>query len=64
MIALRDYQASFVNDALNAYRKGATSICGVLPCGAGKTVIAAKLAQNVISATGKTSYSWFIAESL
>ena len=53
MIALRDYQASFVNDALNAYRKGATSICGVLPCGAGKTVIAAKLAQNVISATGK-----------
>lgn len=44
-MTLRNYQKTFVNDVLNAYHRGSKAVCGVLPCGAGKTVVAAKLAE-------------------
>lgn len=46
-MTLRDYQKAFVRDIMQAYARGSRSICGVMPCGAGKTVVAAAMAEDV-----------------
>ena len=45
---LRDYQIQFVEDFRQALAEGDRYCVGVLPTGAGKTVIAAQIAQNVV----------------
>jgi superfamily II DNA or RNA helicase len=45
---LRDYQTQFVDDFRHALAQGDRYCVGVLPTGAGKTVIAAQIAKNVV----------------
>ena len=45
---LRDYQIQFVEDFRQALAEGDRYCVGVLPTGAGKTVIAAQIAKNVV----------------
>lgn len=44
--SLRPYQEAVVEQARNAYRRGYKTPCIVLPCGAGKSCIAAELAKK------------------
>ena len=37
-IELRDYQKKFIDDIRNEFAHGHRAVCGVMPCGAGKTV--------------------------
>lgn len=46
MIQLRDYQEKLYNNAKNAYRNGNQRVLCVAPCGAGKTYLFAKMAEN------------------
>lgn len=41
MIRLREYQEKFINDVRDQFRLGHHRVCGVAPCGAGKTVLSA-----------------------
>lgn len=43
---LREYQINLIDEVRNAYRKGYRSPCIVLPCGGGKSVIAAEIAKQ------------------
>ena len=43
---LREYQKEIINNVKNAYRKGKTAPCIVLPCGGGKSVIVAEIAKK------------------
>ncbi len=45
----RDYQLKFVDDFRQAVAEGDRCCVGVLPTGAGKTVIASKIAERVVS---------------
>ena len=38
---LRDYQQKFIDDIRHSFAEGNHCVCGVAPCGSGKTVIAA-----------------------
>ena len=38
-ITLRDYQKKFIDDVKKQFAKGFKRVCGVAPCGAGKTVM-------------------------
>lgn len=41
MITLRDYQKKFIGDLRREFAHGKRRVCGVMPCGAGKTVAVA-----------------------
>ena len=47
MIALREYQTTFLQDVSAKWAKGARRVCGCLPTGAGKTVVGAEGARRV-----------------
>lgn len=46
MIRLRDYQETLYSDAREAFRQGHHRVLVVAPCGAGKTYLFAKMAEN------------------
>lgn len=46
MITLRDYQENLYQKTRNAFKKGARRVLVVAPCGAGKTFLFAKMAEN------------------
>jgi len=45
---LRPYQNDLIEKARNAYRHGARAPCIVLPCGGGKSVIVADIANLLL----------------
>jgi superfamily II DNA or RNA helicase len=45
-IKLRDYQINLINDVAKAWRAGYKKPCIVLPCGGGKSIIAADMAKR------------------
>ena len=45
-IKLRQYQIKFLNEILDKFAEGHTSICGVAPCGAGKTIMTGSLIKK------------------
>ena len=49
-IKLREYQIKFLNDILEKFAEGHTSICGVAPCGAGKTIMTGSLIKKFYDA--------------
>ena len=46
MITLRDYQENLYIKTQNAFRNGSRRVLVVAPCGAGKTFLFAKMAEN------------------
>lgn len=46
MITLRDYQETLYQKTRNAFKQGARRVLVVAPCGAGKTFLFAKMAEN------------------
>ena len=48
MLALRDYQKDVVQRVRAAFARGHRRVCAVLPCGAGKTVLAAAMARGAL----------------
>ena len=36
---LRPYQRQFIDDVAYEFQQGKTRVCGVAPCGAGKTIM-------------------------
>ena len=46
---LRDYQIKFAGDIRQSYVKGHKRVCGVAPCGAGKTVVAAWIIKQALA---------------
>lgn len=57
MIKLRKYQEDFINNLRKAIIDGNTSICAVLPTGAGKTIITGAMIKSAIQ---KQKKCWFI----
>ncbi|CAB4140278.1 SSL2 DNA or RNA helicases of superfamily II [uncultured Caudovirales phage] len=57
MIALRDYQQAMIDDAREAYRRGARSVLLNLPTGGGKTVTASHI---VHSSAMKGKVCWWL----
>lgn len=55
-IKLRTYQEDAINKAREAYREGNNSVCLVLPCRSGKTVIAAYIAKRNTDAKRKVLF--------
>ena len=47
-IKLRPYQIKFLNEVLEKFAEGHTSICGVAPCGAGKTIMTGSLIKKFV----------------
>ena len=47
-IKLRPYQVKFLNEVLDSFAQGHTSVCGVAPCGAGKTIMAGSLVKKFV----------------
>ena len=45
-VRLRDYQIKFLNEILDRFAEGHASICGVAPCGAGKTIMTGSLIKK------------------
>ena len=45
-IKLRPYQIKFLNEVLEKFSEGHTSVCGVAPCGAGKTIMTGSLIKK------------------
>ena len=45
-IKLRPYQIKFLNEILDRFAEGHTSVCGVAPCGAGKTIMTGSLIKK------------------
>ena len=45
---LRPYQQKFIDDIQAVWDKGVKRVCGVAPCGAGKTVMAAAIVKSAI----------------
>lgn len=58
MIKLRKYQEDFINDLRKAIVDGNTSICAVLPTGAGKTIITGAMIKSALEQ--KQKKCWFI----
>ena len=56
---LRDYQLNIIEDTRNSFRIGRKRPLVVLPCGAGKTVCFADMAQKHISLNSNNSV-WFL----
>lgn len=56
---LRDYQEEVIEETRNAFRKGYKAPCVVLPCGGGKTVCFAYMANEHIK-MDKNHYVWFL----
>jgi superfamily II DNA or RNA helicase len=56
-VILRKYQSEFLEMVKQEMRKGKTSVLSVLPCGAGKSIIAADIAR---AATGKGNRVLFV----
>lgn len=54
-IELRDYQSKFIDGVKKSLEKG-ESVCGVAPCGAGKTVMAAQLVKDIVSNGGSVIF--------
>ena len=48
ILILRPYQQKFIDDVNNEFDKGVKRVCGVAPCGAGKTVMAAAIVKSAI----------------
>ncbi len=46
MFELRPYQKDFIADIRNAFREGHKRVCGVMPCGAGKTLATADMTKK------------------
>lgn len=44
---LREYQQKLINDIKNTFKEGKKSVCAVLGCGGGKSVIQASIAKSV-----------------
>ena len=52
MFELRSYQKDFIADIRNEFLKGHKRVCGVMPCGAGKTLAIAEITKK-LAAEGK-----------
>lgn len=57
---LRDYQEELINNTREAFRQGFKRILCVLPCGGGKTVCFAYMAQNHILKNAIKNNVWFL----
>lgn len=53
---LRDYQQKFISDVRREFANGVKKVCGVAPCGAGKTVIAAFLVKSSVIRKKRTIF--------
>lgn len=53
-IELRPYQQSFIDDIRNEIISGQRRICGVAPCGAGKTIMTGWIIREAV-ASGKVA---------
>lgn len=60
MITLRPYQQDIINKVRFSFAKGYNKILTVLPCGGGKTVCFAYMAQNHILKNPKQNKVWFL----
>ena len=49
MFELRPYQEKFISDIREQFRKGNRRVCGVMPCGAGKTLAIADITMKLKS---------------
>ena len=49
-IQLRDYQQKFIEDIQAEFERGVQRVCGVAPCGAGKTVMTAFIVKQAVDA--------------
>lgn len=56
MNSLRPYQTNYLNAVLDAYRHGFSRPCIVLPCGGGKSVIAAEMARRATRKGNRVLY--------
>lgn len=59
MIKLRDYQVQTINDTRSAFKQGYNKIIVVSPCGSGKTIMFAYMADQHIK-THNNAYVWFL----
>lgn len=46
---LRDYQQKFIDDVRNEFKSGVKKVCGVAPCGAGKTVMTGWMIKETLN---------------
>lgn len=53
---LREYQIEVIEQVRQAYRDGCRSPCIVLPCGAGKSIIAAEMARRATACGNRVLY--------
>ena len=53
---LRDYQQKFIFNVRKQFSSGVKKVCGVAPCGAGKTVIAAFLVESSVKRGNRTIF--------
>lgn len=60
MITLRPYQLDMINNVRNAFRQRLNRVLAVLPCGAGKTVCFAYMAENHILKNPQKNKVWFL----
>lgn len=60
MITLRPYQLDIINSVRNAFRQRLNRVLAVLPCGAGKTVCFAYMAENHILKNPQKNKVWFL----
>lgn len=56
MIQLRGYQKKFIDDVRNQFRLGHHRVCGVAPCGAGKTVLSAWMTREAADRGQRTVF--------
>ena len=56
MLELRPYQKQFINDIRNKFRAGHRRVCGVMPCGAGKTLATADMTKKAAAKGNRTVF--------
>lgn len=49
MFELRPYQKKFIDDIRKKFHEGIRRVCGVMPCGAGKTLVTAEITKALVA---------------
>ena len=57
---LREYQSDILNEIRKTYKQGYKAPCLVLPCGGGKSVLAAEMAKSATPLKVTGFCSWYI----
>ena len=56
MFELRPYQVKFIKDIRESFRAGHKRVCGVMPCGAGKTLATADMTKKAAARGNRTVF--------